>query len=100
MRENAERERLRRQEDEQELEREAAKRAQEEELRKALDLTVSLNREKELSDLRARLGPEPEGEVAPGDISLVRFQLPKGAKVSRKFLRTDTIQVRLHTLLL
>ena len=36
--------------------------------------------------------PEPDAAMGPS-VSVVRFQLPTGKKLSRRFLKTDTVQV-------
>ena len=93
MRESAERERLRREEEERERESEETRREQERELQNAIELSNILRREQEISEIRHRLPPEPTDSAPSEDIASVRFQLPKGGKLSRKFHRRDTIQV-------
>lgn len=74
-------------------EMEARQRQQEEknqrELADAIDLSNRLTRDSHLSQIRLRLDEEPP--LGP-DISSLRFQLPKGVKISRRFRRTDKVQ--------
>ena len=92
-REAAERERLIREEEARRVEREAWEQQQAQELQSALELSASLSREKEVAALRSRVMEPEEGAVSASEVSLVRFQLPRGGKLSRRFLRADTIQV-------
>lgn len=67
-------------------------RKQQEELEAAIELSKKLSREstiKRLKDAFA-LNPEPDNG---SDIATVRFQLPRGKKLSRRFLKNDTTQV-------
>ena len=54
-----------------------------------MDLSERLNKEQRMKTLRESLGEEPAD--AP-DISALRFQLPKGIKISRRFRKEDRIQ--------
>ena len=93
LRESAERERLRREEEERARENEETRREQERELQNAIELSNILKREQEITEIRHRLLPEPTDSAPSEGIASVRFQLPRGGKLSRKFNRTDTIQV-------
>ena len=90
LRESADNERRAAEEEERVREQRAAELADEQQMEEALALSRSLTREREVNELRERFAPEPaEGS----DVSLVRFQLPRGGKLSRRFRKTDTIQV-------
>ena len=75
-------------------EREALQREEDErnrkELEEAVELSKKLNYEGDIERRRIELGDEPEGTT---DIAMVRFQLPQGSKISRKFYKTDKVQV-------
>lgn len=79
----------------------AARAAAEEEARQAAELAAAvelsqrLSREDTLRKLRASFESNPEPPAAGNtDVATVRFQLPTGKKLSRRFLKTDTVQVR------
>ena len=59
------------------------------ELREAMDLSERLAKEQRIASLKESLCEELP--VGP-DVSALRFQLPKGIKISRRFHKTDTIQ--------
>lgn len=61
----------------------------ERELREAMELSERLDEERRIATLKESLNVEPP--VGP-DVSALRFQLPKGIKISRRFQKTDTIQ--------
>lgn len=96
LRENAERERRRKEEEERIRQIEETRREQEREEQNAIELSNILRREQEINETRRRLPPEPNDTTPSSEIALVRFQLPKGGKLSRKFNRTETIQVLSH----
>lgn len=89
-REAVERERARREQEERAREEEAHAKAQEAELQNALNLSMTLNYEKQINELRSSLPVEPS-ESAP-DVSAIRLQLPRGGKLSRRFNKRDTVQ--------
>ena len=59
------------------------------EMQEALELSERLENERRISSLKESLIEEP---AAGPDVSALRFQLPKGIKISRRFRKTDTIQ--------
>ena len=73
-----------------------AKQAEEEqqrrELEEAIALSEELERESQLSRDRDSLSVRSEPST-PESTALIRFQLPHGIKVSRKFWRDDTVEV-------
>lgn len=74
-------------------EEEQKRRAEEEELEKqqteeAMKLSESLAKEARISRIRSSLEAEP----STADAATIRFQLPAGNKLSRKFLKTDPLQ--------
>lgn len=63
---------------------------QQQELEMALQLSRQLTKESQIAKKKAALSDEPaDGE----GITLIRFQLPRGAKVARRFKKTDKLQV-------
>jgi membrane protein involved in colicin uptake len=63
------------------------------ELAAAVEMSKQLTREDTLRKLRATFSAHPEPE-AGANVAAVRFQLPSGKKLSRRFVKTDTVQVR------
>jgi membrane protein involved in colicin uptake len=63
------------------------------ELAAAVEMSKQLTREDTLRKLRATFSAHPEPE-AGSNVAAVRFQLPSGKKLSRRFVKTDTVQVR------
>ena len=68
------------------LEEEQAQRV---ELDAAIALSKQLARKRKLVEERL----VPDNSTAEG-VALIRFQLPQGSKISRKFMKFDTVQVR------
>jgi hypothetical protein len=64
---------------------------QQKELDEAMELSRQLSKEDRLQRKRSSLGQEPAS--GSQDISTIRFQLPKGVKTSRRFQKTDKIEV-------
>ena len=84
------RNREQREREEAEMSNRAEREREEKELADAIDLSNRLSRENGIENKRRSLGEEPPlGQ----DVSLLRFQLPKGVKTSRRFLKTEKIQV-------
>ncbi len=73
---------------------EAARRADEEELQRAVDLSLQLDKEGLLDVCRRRLmeAPEPE-KVVRGETTTLRMQLPQGRRVERRFYAKDTLSL-------
>ena len=67
---------------------------QQEELAAAIELSKKLTREDTIRKLKASFNAIPEPDTG-SDVATIRFQLPRGAKLSRKFLKSDTMQ-RIH----
>lgn len=63
-----------------------------EELEAAQELSRQLTQQDTIRKLKAAFDAIPEPEAAP-TISAVRFQLPSGKKLSRRFAKTETVQV-------
>lgn len=81
-----------REEEEQRAAAEEEARAREE-LEEAQELSRQLTQQDTLRKLKAAFDAIPEPDAAPA-ISAVRFQLPSGKKLSRRFAKTETVQVR------
>ncbi len=58
-----------------------------------MELSRQLSQQDATRKLKAAFEAVPEPEVGPA-ISAVRFQLPSGKKLSRRFAKTETVQVR------
>lgn len=76
---------------------EAARKEREEEereLAEAVELSKTLHRESALQTASRRLAlcPEPDSSVAAAEVTLIRFNLPNGTKVQRRFKQSDTMQ--------
>lgn len=80
---------------EEEVQRRAAEEEarQQEELAAAVEMSRQLTQQDTLRKLKEAFAAAPEPEVA-ANVSAVRFQLPSGKKISRRFTKTDTVQVR------
>lgn len=77
-------------------EEEARQRA---ELEAAVEMSRQLTQQDTIRKLKSAFDAVPEPEAAPA-ISAVRFQLPSGKKLSRRFAKTETVQVKyIHVLL-
>jgi hypothetical protein len=61
------------------------------ELQEAIELSNRLSHEQAVADARSSLGDEPA--VGP-DVATIRFQLPQGKKITRRFMRSDKLEVR------
>lgn len=68
---------------------------QRQELEEAVELSRRLTTESNLRKLREYFeqNPEPPVTSSSSDVATVRFQLPWGSKLSRRFKKSDTIQV-------
>jgi len=64
-----------------------------EELEAAQELSRQLTQQDTIRKLKAAFDAIPEPDAAPA-ISAVRFQLPSGKKLSRRFAKTESVQVR------
>lgn len=90
----AERRELERREKEEREKQEAEeKKKQEEELAAAVELSRKLTREDTIRKLKSSFNLIPEPEKHP-DASTIRFQLPRGIKLERRFLKTEPMQVK------
>jgi FAS-associated factor 2 len=81
---------------EEERERVAALEARrvQEEMEAAVEKTRLKAKQDRLALLRESFDAQPEpGAEAGASVSAVRFQLPTGKKLSRRFMKTDTVQV-------
>lgn len=85
---------LREREDVEQRQREAQE-SQQRELHEAIELSNRLTKDNRILQCRQSLNEEPP---AGPDVSALRFQLPKGIKASRRFLKTDKIQVFIYTI--
>lgn len=92
------REAIRRQEEEAAAAAAEAQRQQEEELRAAMELSQRLSREDKMRKLRARMENEHREPDNGAEVATIRFQLPAGAKLSRRFHKNDTTQVMFYVL--
>jgi hypothetical protein len=88
--ERRERERIER-EDRERMAAEEAKRQAEEEAA-AIELSRQLAREDNLRKIRTIFSSEIEPKAGEG-VSTLRFQLPKGKKITRKFFKHEKVQV-------
>lgn len=86
------REMERREREEREKQEAEEKRKQEEELAAAVELSKKLSREDAIRKLKASFNATPEPEKNP-DAATIRFQLPRGIKLERRFLKTDPMEV-------
>ena len=68
-------------------------RQQEEELRAAMELSQRLSREDKIRKIRTRMETEHAEPANSPEVATIRFQLPAGAKLSRRFHKNDTTQV-------
>jgi hypothetical protein len=68
--------------------------AEEQELAAAIALSTELHKESELAEARNRLAghPEPPATGSREEVSALRFTLPSGARLQRRFLAQDTLQ--------
>jgi hypothetical protein len=94
--ERRETERIRAEEEKRALEERLAREASERAA--AQEAEAKRGREREISIIKEYFAahPEPAEEKASGNggvVTTVRFQLPRGKKLSRRFLKTDTAQV-------
>ncbi len=64
---------------------------QQKELQDAIELSKKLSRDDHLQRTRSNIGSEPAAG-SPGTAT-IRFQLPRGIKTSRRFMREDKVQV-------
>ncbi|KAJ1425463.1 thioredoxin-like protein [Ochromonadaceae sp. CCMP2298] len=69
----------------------AEERRVQEEMEQSLERSRLEAKQDKLSQLRESFEAHPEPE-ADASVSTVRFQLPTGKKLSRRFLKTDTVQ--------
>jgi hypothetical protein len=80
----------RREREERERQEEEERRIQEEELQAAMAMSTKLSAQDRVRRRKNNLPPEPaEGLVA----ATIRFQLPQGKKLVRRFNKTDSAQV-------
>jgi len=92
-RESAERdrlERIRKQEEEESLARLEAEERNRGELEAAIELSNKLSKESAIIKKRQNLPAEPDQNVP--DAAAIRFQLPSGTKILRRFHKCDTVQ--------
>ena len=66
---------------------------QRKEMEEAIEMSKQLSREATLDRKRASLSAEPPADAQE---ALVRFQLPSGTKVARRFWKVDNIQVSIY----
>lgn len=85
-RENEERERIRLEEEEK----------QRQELEEAMELSRRLNYEGDIAKRRSELSAEPGASDA--EVAVIRFQLPQGTKLSRRFSKLEKVQVMFASL--
>lgn len=83
------RERQRREEEEAERQRREHEEQQRLELEEAMEFSRKLNRECDIQRRRELIGEEPPQSP---DIAALRFQLPQGTKISRRFHKNEVIQ--------
>jgi hypothetical protein len=75
------------------LEKERQQKQQEQELRKAMQESIRLEKERAKNEIKQRLAQEP-AEDDP-NATLFVFRLPDGNRISRRFSRDDKISVYL-----
>ena len=64
-----------------------------------LDAAIALSKQLEAEGVLARKRKLVEERLVPDNstaegVALIRFQLPQGSKISRKFMKFDTVEVR------
>ena len=59
-----------------------------------MEMSRQLSQQDAIRKLKTAFEAVPEPDVGPA-ISAVRFQLPSGKKLSRRFAKTETVQVRI-----
>lgn len=84
----------RRREEEERIAAEELRQQQEEEAA-AIELSRKLSHEDAIRKLRAAFVADPEPKAGGGDVSTVRFQLPRAKKLTRNFYKHETVQ-KLH----
>lgn len=82
----------RREREERERKQAEEEKKQQEELAAAIALSEKLHREDEIRHLKERFAASPEPENA-SDVSTIRFQLPRGKKLTRRFHQNEPAQV-------
>lgn len=90
-----------RREEERRRAREQEEAQQQAELDEAMERSRQQSRQDRLDKIRTWFQSHPEPTTGGAEVSTVRFQLPQGTKLSRRFNKADTIQViydflRLH----
>ena len=83
---------IRQREEEERREAEEEENRQREELEAAQEMSRQLTQQDTIRKLKTAFDAIPEPDVAPA-VSAVRFQLPSGKKLSRRFGKTETVQV-------
>lgn len=83
-------ERLRKQEEEEELARLEVEERNRGELEAAMELSKKLTKDSEILKKRQNLPPEPDASMS--EAATIRFQLPTGTKILRRFHKEDTVQ--------
>jgi len=83
---------IRQREEEERRETEEEENRQREELEAAQELSRQLTQQDTIRKLKTAFEAVPEPDAAPV-VSAVRFQLPTGKKLSRRFGKTETVQV-------
>ncbi len=86
------REQERREREERERIEAEEKKKQEEELAAAVELSKKLSREDAIRKLKVAFNSIPEPDKVP-DAATIRFQLPRGLKLERRFLKSEPVQV-------
>uniref|UniRef100_A0A7S3MDT0 UBX domain-containing protein n=1 Tax=Spumella elongata TaxID=89044 RepID=A0A7S3MDT0_9STRA len=82
---------IRQREEEERREAEEEENRQREELEAAQEMSRQLTQQDTIRKLKTAFDAIPEPEAAPA-VSAVRFQLPSGKKLSRRFGKTETVQ--------
>jgi len=85
---------IRQREEEERREAEEEENRQREGLEAAQELSRQLTQQDTIRKLKTAFEAVPEPDAAPA-VSTVRFQLPSGKKLSRRFGKTETVQVRM-----
>lgn len=87
-------EQLRREDESRQREIELEEQRVAEEERQAIELSQKLSRDDKTRKLRTYFEQHPEPEASVAEVATIRFQLPQGTKLSRRFLKSDTSQVK------
>lgn len=64
------------------------------ELQEAIELSKRLSQQDKIRKIKELFQREPEPNAKAPDVTTIKFHLPKGKNLTRRFLKTDAVQVR------